>query len=276
MDVAPQDQSRPETSLPRWIPPAAFILGVVGLAAVVVIVIEIPTPTDSQSKVFWTIMALAGAAFAGALTGFISLRLSLPAAGGIVAGGSLAVFGVIYFVSPAGAVSSTPRVVVPGEVSNEQGAFLIVDKELRTYFDRARDLKDAYTFAGKDAFTDAQTHLRISNSIREYNQVREELAKNHEQYVFAIERQVSKTSGLGSRVDALLNQVESFHRDCVLPLNDLGKAMDKLVGKTGADIERERDEQSTRLLVLTSRIESELSSAEKALKSLERESEAAL
>jgi hypothetical protein len=256
-------------------------LGVVGLAAIVAIVIKYPTPTDSQSKVFWTVMALAGAAFAMALTGFISVRLSLPGAGRLVAGGSLAVFGVIYFVSPASPVSapknsSSPekRELTPGDVAGVQGAFVILDEQVRTFLDRARDLKDAYTYVGREAFVHKEAQARLNDAIHRYNPAREELAKNHERYVIAINQQGADGSALGSQVDVLLDQIESLHKDCVLPLNELGKAMDKLGSKRGPEIERQRTDQTAKLTALMSTLDVRLSGAEAALKAIEQSSKA--
>ncbi len=88
-------------SIPTWLPTTAFFIGVAILIAVVILVFKFDSPNSLQITTIRTITALAGAAFAMAFTGFLSLRLSLPGSGFIVAGGSLGVFVVLYFFVPA-------------------------------------------------------------------------------------------------------------------------------------------------------------------------------
>jgi hypothetical protein len=211
------------------------------------------------------------------LTGFVSARFSLARAGRLVAGGSLAVFLVIYFVGPASPVSapkepSSPlkKELAPGDVAGTQGAFMVADEQLRTYLDRARDLRDAFARAGRDPFVKKKAQTPLNEVIHAYNPVREELAKKHERYVVAITQQTPHASAFGSEVDALLNQVESLHKECVLPLNDLGKAMDELAGKKGRRVERQRAEQGSKLAELLAKLDAQIASAESALKTLEQ------
>ena len=82
----------PEQPIPRWLPTVAFFIGVVGLCAVVVIALVMSHPSPFQVTTFRTLTALAGGAFAMAITGFLSVRLALSRAGVVVAGGSLGVF----------------------------------------------------------------------------------------------------------------------------------------------------------------------------------------
>ncbi|MEM7167719.1 MAG: hypothetical protein AAF581_19870 [Planctomycetota bacterium] len=82
----------------------AFGFGVVFIIVMLVIVIAIPEPTDTQFFVFRVVLALAAAGAAAMIPGFLELR-----AGPVFkAGGAIAVFGVIYFYSPAALVSTPP------------------------------------------------------------------------------------------------------------------------------------------------------------------------
>jgi len=89
------------TTIPKWLVPAAFLFGIAFLVAILALVVKIPGPTPTQFTVFRIIIALGGAAFSMALTGFLTIQLNLPKGGQIVAGGALAVFVVLYFYSPA-------------------------------------------------------------------------------------------------------------------------------------------------------------------------------
>lgn len=103
-----------ESSLPRWFLPAGFILGAIALIAILVLVIFIPTPSDQQFIVFRILIALGGAAFSLSITGFITIHLNLPGKSYLVAGGSLAVFVVLFFFTPP----VIPRSTAPGGTSS--------------------------------------------------------------------------------------------------------------------------------------------------------------
>lgn len=89
-----------DVPLPKWIVPAGFIVGCVFLGAILVIALLVPNPTSSQQTIFHSVVALAGAGYSMSLTGLLSVRLNLPSKGAIVAGGTLAVFTVLFFFSP--------------------------------------------------------------------------------------------------------------------------------------------------------------------------------
>jgi hypothetical protein len=102
-DVGPSD------GVPRWLPPTAFGFGVIFMAAILVLIIRIPNPTTPQFYIFRIVIALAGAAFAMALTGFVAVRIEFSRAGYVVAGGSLAVFVILFFFSPAMPLLPAPK-----------------------------------------------------------------------------------------------------------------------------------------------------------------------
>ncbi|WP_437278366.1 hypothetical protein WME90_45315 [Sorangium sp. So ce375] len=111
-DSAPQADTgtapapdHPERTLPSWIVPAGFIVGCAFLLltlAIVVLVKPDPGQQEQMMPAIRTIQALGGAAFSMSLSGFLSLRLNLPNKGYIVAGGTLAVFVILYFFAPTG------------------------------------------------------------------------------------------------------------------------------------------------------------------------------
>ena len=72
-------------SIPKWLVPAAFLIGVALLLAILALVVKIPKPTETQFIVFRIIIALGGAAFSMALTGFLTIRMDWPKGGQIVA-----------------------------------------------------------------------------------------------------------------------------------------------------------------------------------------------
>lgn len=88
-------------SLPSWMAPVAFIAGLVFVAVILLLVVVFPNPTVYQFNIFRTIIAAALAAVSMPFTGFITIRLNLPAKGYIVAGGAFAIAVIVYFFSPA-------------------------------------------------------------------------------------------------------------------------------------------------------------------------------
>ena len=101
------------SDLPRWIVPAGFVVGCLFLVAVLGIIVAIPKPTSAQEGIFHTVVALAGAGYSMSLTGFLSVRLNLPNKGVLVAGGTLAVFVVLFFFSPnATTIQGNDNIVV--------------------------------------------------------------------------------------------------------------------------------------------------------------------
>jgi hypothetical protein len=97
------------TEIPKWLVPAAFIIGVVFLSVILALVVFIPTPTPAQFQVFKIIIALGGAAFAMAITGFLAIHLPVGGGGYIVGGGALAVFLILFFFSPAAKLVTEPK-----------------------------------------------------------------------------------------------------------------------------------------------------------------------
>jgi len=77
------DREDSAATLQRWIVPVAFVTGIVFIIGIIALVVAFPHPTDRQFIVFRSVLALAGSAFAIGLTGFISIRLSLPGGGWI-------------------------------------------------------------------------------------------------------------------------------------------------------------------------------------------------
>lgn len=76
-----------------------FIIGVLGMAAIFVTAFFLKTPSSFQYFVFRSVFSLSAAGFAGALTGFISVRGKMgPFV--LAASASFAVFAIIYFVNP--------------------------------------------------------------------------------------------------------------------------------------------------------------------------------
>lgn len=95
-----RDEPEPSPPLPPWFLPTGFIVGIVALATILALVIFIPQPSAPQFFVFRVLMALGGAAFSMAITGFIVLKLDLPGKSYLIAGGSLAVFVILFFFTP--------------------------------------------------------------------------------------------------------------------------------------------------------------------------------
>ena len=76
---------------------AATVLGVAFIVVLILLAIYFPDPTQFQYEIFRVVLALAAAGFAAILPGAISTKLPW----GIGAVGSLAVFSIVYFFSPA-------------------------------------------------------------------------------------------------------------------------------------------------------------------------------
>jgi hypothetical protein len=87
----------------------AFIFGVAFIVTMLVLAISFPRPEPFQYAVFRVTLALAAAGVGAMIPGFISLNINPSAAVLIRAGGALAVFLIVYFLSPAGLVAESPR-----------------------------------------------------------------------------------------------------------------------------------------------------------------------
>jgi hypothetical protein len=83
-----------------------FAFGLLFITTLLVIAIAIPEPTKFQWNIFKTILALSGAAIAAFLPGFINVEINNY----IRAGGSLAVFVILFFYNPAELVVDIEKV----------------------------------------------------------------------------------------------------------------------------------------------------------------------
>jgi hypothetical protein len=75
----------------------SFVFGVVFIIVLLFITILIPNPTQFQQNIFWVILAIAGGGAVASFPGFIEVKFG----NWLRAGGALAVFAVIYLISPA-------------------------------------------------------------------------------------------------------------------------------------------------------------------------------
>jgi hypothetical protein len=91
----------PQLGVPAWVTITAFFVGVAAVAAILALVVSIPWPSEVQYDVFRIVIALGGAAFATALTGFLTVQIGSRRSPQIVAGGALGVFVVLFFFNPA-------------------------------------------------------------------------------------------------------------------------------------------------------------------------------
>src|ERR1019366_4686384 len=107
------------STIPGWLTPSAFCFSIVFLLSILVLSVTIPSPTPFQYTIFRIIISLGGAAFSIAITGFLSIRLNLPAGGYIIGGGALAVFVTLYFFSP-----TIPGVLKPVPLVDQRGHLL--------------------------------------------------------------------------------------------------------------------------------------------------------
>src|SRR5450432_1858632 len=164
----------------------------------------------------------------------------------------------------------------PLDARDLETAFVLIDRKARTYLDRARDLKDAFAYVGREGFVDEKSHARLNEAIHPYNDVREEIARNHQQYVLAIRRFAPKASSLGAQVDDVLEVIESVHKSFVLPLSASGKAMNDLVGKTGPEVDQKRDQAKADMDGLIAHMAAALDAFEVDLRGVEKTIKSAL
>ena len=79
----------------------AFAFGIIFVVTLMVLAVKFPHPTPFQYNVFRIVLSLAVAGAAAMLPGFINIELN-PMVGLLIrAGGTLAVFVIIYFFNPA-------------------------------------------------------------------------------------------------------------------------------------------------------------------------------
>lgn len=82
----------------------AVCLGIAFPRVLVALALAVPEPTPFQYTVFRIVLALASAAFAATIPGFLEVTVS----GVAPASGAIAVFLIAYFFSPAGVVANDP------------------------------------------------------------------------------------------------------------------------------------------------------------------------
>jgi hypothetical protein len=129
----------------------------------------------------------------------------------------------------------------PWDASDLKTAVLIVDKKLERYVDRAKDLRDAFSIAGEDAFVAGRMDERINKAVRPYNAIREEIHDNQTQYFAAMTRFGAVGQDVAGRLGRVIRSVQAFHEARVLPLNLAEKQMGLLAdGSSEAAVESRR------------------------------------
>lgn len=110
----------------------AVVSGIIFLIILLVLAILFPTPKPFPYTVFRIVMAIATAAFAATIPGFLEVKIS----GVVRATGAIAVFAIVYFFSPASMVTDRstepiflgPKNLTPFEASIQmpgvQGTFI--------------------------------------------------------------------------------------------------------------------------------------------------------
>ena len=89
--------------IPKWQLITGVILGVIGLIAIVSITMLIPNPTSWQTLVFRGVFAISLSLIAPIIPGFVHLTSKLRMRGAyfvVVAGGSIAIFVLIWLINP--------------------------------------------------------------------------------------------------------------------------------------------------------------------------------
>ena len=127
---------------------SAFAFGVVFVMVMLGIAIAIPYPTKFQLLVFRITLALAAGGICAMLPGFLSVTVPTY----VRAGGSLAVFAIIFFFNPA-------TLTIQGTPTNTPGLFttsMEEDTRLVEYYWKQADLtfrfpKDGWTISTKAA-----------------------------------------------------------------------------------------------------------------------------
>lgn len=95
----------------------SFIFGTVFVLLLIIIAFIEPNPSSFQETIFRVVLALAGGGTVAVFPGFIEVRFG----NWLRAGGALAVFAIIYFLSPALTQPNSPQTSEPG-ISYEQNA----------------------------------------------------------------------------------------------------------------------------------------------------------
>jgi hypothetical protein len=94
----------------------AFVFGTIFVAVLLAICFIAPNPSTFQYTVFKTVLALAGAAVAAVIPGFIEVQV----ANWVRAGGAIAVFVILYFWNPAFIKPEEMNSPKPGVQENEK------------------------------------------------------------------------------------------------------------------------------------------------------------
>lgn len=97
-----------EPKIPSWFPAAAFGVGVFFVLVVLLLTTLVPNQLRTTYVIYRIVMSMGCAGFATALTGFIAIKMKFGAGILLMAGGSLAVFVIVYFWDPASNVGQTP------------------------------------------------------------------------------------------------------------------------------------------------------------------------
>ena len=95
---------------------AVFVFGVVFVITMIVLAVAFPKPTVWQFQVFRIVLALAAAGVAAMLPGSIEVTASKW----LKAGGALAVFVVVLYLSPAKIVADEPEPMGPLEIGQDR------------------------------------------------------------------------------------------------------------------------------------------------------------
>ena len=95
-----EDISSKEKPIPAPSSKNAMWIGIGLTVAILLLVIFIPCPSASQYLVFRIIIALAAAGLTAVIPGIININLT----NGVMAGGAIAIFAVVYFFDPASSV----------------------------------------------------------------------------------------------------------------------------------------------------------------------------
>jgi hypothetical protein len=96
--------SKERPSQSKLEPLLAFVFGVLFITTIVVLAVKYPTPSQFQYFVFRTVLALAAAGFAVMIPGLLKFELK----SWIRATGTIAIFIVVFFFSPAKLASNEP------------------------------------------------------------------------------------------------------------------------------------------------------------------------
>lgn len=107
-----------QQTFPNWLAPTGFFIGSAALGILLWVAVKYQSPSAFLFNVMRTLLALGGAAFSMSLSGLLVIRMNIPGKGYIVAGGTLAVFVVLYFFPPAGIQSTSS--ISPASITEKQ------------------------------------------------------------------------------------------------------------------------------------------------------------